>query len=201
MLAGGGIDTGPDESAQVQISLAYSLISKAQVALTKLASPAAAKRVVIYGALAVAGFFLMMTVISPLVAGLVEEWEQSDATMRARLINESVRDQVTRLLRDPGSQDDAQLNSLFARLTSDTRLTAIAVCNRSGTFRVATEAFPPGLTCEGIEQTPEEATAFLELGGRALLVSAFPLSPAEIGHLVIVHDLTYVQSRAGQANF
>jgi trehalose 6-phosphate synthase len=181
--------------------LTYSLVSKAHAALSKLASPAAAKRVTIYGILAAAGFFLMMTVVSPLVAGLVEEWEQSDATMRARLINESVRDQVTRLLRDPGSQDDAQLNSLFARLTTDARLTAVAVCNRSGTFRVATDAFPPGLTCEGIEQTDEETTAFLELGGRALLVSAFALSPPEIGHLVIVHDLTYVQSRAGQANF
>lgn len=157
-------------------------------------------RLGIYGAIVAVGFALLTTIVSPLVAGLVEEWERSDATLRARLINESVRDQVVALLKDSTSQDDKQLTSLFERLTTDKRLAALAVCNRSGSMRVATEAFPAGLTCQGIAQTEEETTAFLELGGHAVLVSAFPLLARDAGHLVIVHDLTYVQSRAGQAS-
>jgi trehalose 6-phosphate synthase len=177
------------------------LLSKLRALLAPLKNPQFAKRAAVYGVLVAAAFALLVMLVSPLVAGLVEEWERSDATIRARTINESVRDQVAALLRDPASQDDFQLNALFSRLTGDKRLAAIAVCSRSGTFRVATEEFPPGLTCEGIEQSDEETTAFLELGGSSLLVSAFPLTPSEAGHLVIVHDLTYAQSRAGQASF
>lgn len=159
------------------------------------------RRLALYVLAALAALALLTTVVGPLAANLVEEWERSDATMRARLINESVRDQVTALLRDASTQDDQQLASLFERLTSDSRLSAVAVCNRSGSARIATREFPAGLTCEGVEQTEEETAAFLELGGRALLVSAFPLAARESGHLVIVHDLTYAQSRAGQASF
>jgi trehalose 6-phosphate synthase len=177
------------------------LFWKVWMTFAELRSLHVAKRVALYGFLVAIAFSLLVMLVSPLVAGLVEEWEQSDATIRARTINESVRDQVAALLRDPASQDDIQLNALFERLTGDKRLAAIAVCGRSGTFRVATEEFPPGLTCEGVEQANEETTAFLELGGRTLLVSAFPLTPQEVGHLVIVHDLTYAQSRAGQASF
>lgn len=159
------------------------------------------RRLGIYAAAAIGAFLLLTTVVGPLAANLVEDWERSDARIRARLINESVRDQVAELLRDSTAQDDQQLTALFERLTSDSRLLAVAVCNRSGTTRVATSEFPSGLTCEGVEQSSEETAAFLELGGRALLVSAFPLPRAEAGHLVIVHDLTYAQSRAGQASF
>lgn len=177
------------------------LLTGFRKALARISAAPLPRRLLIYIGLAIGAFALLTVVVSPLVAGLVEEWERSDATIRARTINESVRDQVAALLRDASSQDDRQLASLFERLTGDQRLAAIAVCNRSGTFRVVTDAFPAGLTCEGIEQTDSETTAFLELGGRALLVSAFALSPQETGHLVIVHDLTYAQSRAGQASF
>jgi trehalose-6-phosphate synthase len=44
-----------------------------------------------------------------------------------------------------------------------------------------------------------EATTPLLVDGRALLASSFPLSQPELGHFVIIHDLTYALSRAGEA--
>ena len=169
--------------------------------LTRAKLRGIAFRGMIYGISLVFMVLLLQLIVAPLVAGLIEEWERSDAKIRAGTINESVRDQVTRMLIDSSQQDDIQLAALFGRLTADKRLLAVAVCSRSGTFRVRTEAFPPGLTCEGIEQAEEETTAFLELGGQALLISAFPLTPTELGHLVIVHDLSYAQSLAVHASF
>jgi trehalose 6-phosphate synthase len=154
----------------------------------------------IYGSGVVAAIVLLFLFVSPLIAGLVEQWGRSDVELRAKTINESARDQAERLLRDNSPQALERLEKFFDRIASDEQLVAVAVCNRSGSLRLATKGFPGGLACDSIEDTGDGDTNDIEeLGGRSFLVSAFPFSNDELGRLVIIHDLTFAKSRAGEA--
>lgn len=146
-----------------------------------------------------AAFILLFTVVAPLIAGFVENWGRSDVALRARTINASARDQVVALLRQPATDAEERLQGFFAEILSDERLAGVAVCNRSGTLRIATQGFPVGVSCDDIGQSEGEVTTPLSIDGRTLLASSFPLPQPELGHLVVVHDLTYALSRAGEA--
>ncbi len=146
-----------------------------------------------------AAFIVLFTVVAPLIAGFVENWGRSDVALRARTINASARDQVVALLRQPATDAEERLQGFFAEILSDERLAGVAVCNRSGTLRIATQGFPVGVSCDDIGQSEGEVTTPLSIDGRTLLASSFPLPQPELGHLVVVHDLTYALSRAGEA--
>jgi trehalose 6-phosphate synthase len=162
--------------------------------------PNAVKRgPLLYVAGVLAAFILLFTVVAPLIAGFVESWGRSDVALRARTINASARDQVVGLLRQPATDADERLQEFFAEILTDERLAGVAVCNRSGTLRIATQGFPVGVSCDDIGQSDSEVTTPLSVDGRTLLASSFPLPQAELGHLVVVHDLTYALSRAGEA--
>lgn len=157
---------------------------------------------VLYGAGIAAALVVLFLIISPLIADFVEQWGRSDVELRAKTINESAREQTEDLLRDGSPQAIARLESFFERIASDERLVAIAVCNRSGSLRLATKGFPTGLDCNAIGDSGEaETNDFQELGGRSFLISSFPFAEVEYGRLVIIHDLTFSKSRAGEARF
>ena len=153
----------------------------------------------LYVAGVMAALVLLFTVVAPLIAGFVESWGRNDVALRARTINASARDQVVALLRPPSDDAEQRLQAFFAEILTDERLAGVAVCNRSGTLRIATQGFPVGVTCGDIGQDDGEATTPLSVDGRTLLASSFPLPQTEFGHLVVVHDLTYALSRAGEA--
>jgi len=144
-------------------------------------------------------FVLLFAVVAPLIAGFVESWGRSDVALRARTINASARDQVVALLRRPEIDIDERLQAFFAEILADGRLAGVAVCNRSGTLRIATQGFPAGVSCDDINQADGEATTPLSIDGRTLVASSFPLPAAEFGHFVVVHDLTFALSRADEA--
>lgn len=142
---------------------------------------------------------LLFTVVAPLIAGFVESWGRSDVAIRARTINASARDQVVALIRRPEPDTDERLQAFFAEILADERVAGVAVCNRSGTLRIATQGFPTGVACKDVGQGDGEVMTPLAVDGRTLLASSFPLPMAEFGHLVVVHDLTFALSRAGEA--
>ena len=155
----------------------------------------------IYGAGIVAALILLFVFVSPLIADLVEEWGRSDVELRAKTINETAREQTGELLKDSSPQAIERLEGFFDRIASDERLVAVAVCNRSGSLRLATKGFPSGLSCDAIYEQAEGESSLEVLGGRSYLISAFPLPDEEYGRLVIIHDLTFSKSRAGEARF
>jgi trehalose 6-phosphate synthase len=157
---------------------------------------------VLYGAGVVAAIVLLFVVVSPLIAALVEQWGRSDVELRAKTINESAHEQAEALLRESSPQSMERLEAFFERIASDERLVAIAICNRSGSLRLATKGFPTGLTCDALGESSEGETNDLEeFGGRSYLISSFSFSNEELGRLAIIHDLTFTKSRAGEARF
>ena len=148
----------------------------------------------------IAAMLFLFTVVAPWMGGFVEDWGRSDVDLRARIINASAREQTEGLLVDSRVDAQERLQTFFAQIAADERLAGIGICNRSGTLRVATQAFPPGVSCDDVAREVEaEATTPLVVGGRALLAASFPLVHEELGHLIVIHDLTYTLSRAGQA--
>lgn len=154
----------------------------------------------VFGAVVLAVIVLLFAVVAPWMGGFVEGWGRRDVELRARIINASAREQVERLLGDSSADARERLEMFFAEIAADERLVGIGICNRSGTLGVATEAFPTGLSCNDVvrEEDAEVVTPVL-LADRTLLAASFPLSHQEFGHLVVVHDLNYALSRAGQA--
>jgi trehalose 6-phosphate synthase len=155
----------------------------------------------VYASGVAAAIVLLFVIVSPLIADLVEQWGRSDVELRAKTINESAREQAEDLLKDASPQAIQRLEGFFDRIASDERLVAIAVCNRSGSLRLATKGLPTGLTCDAMGRGDGDTNELHELGGRSFLVSAFAFPNDEYGRLAIIHDLTFTKSRAGEARF
>lgn len=145
------------------------------------------------GAVACAAVLLL---VSSLLGTAVETWSRGDVQLRARFVLLSAKDQIEEYAYDPSTQAAAKLQALFTRLVSDERLQAIGICEPDGRMRAATKTMPARLLCASIRRGKTETMAALHLDSRDLIVSAFPLSNAALGHVIIVHDLTYARARS-----
>jgi trehalose 6-phosphate synthase len=171
--------------------------------MRQLAIPLSAIRVpLVYGGGALFAVVIVLMIVAPLVADFVEAWGRSDVALRARVINASARDQIEAYLIEPTPGSEERVQRFFTQVASDERLAGVAICNRSGTMRIATQGFPVGISCEDISFSEEgEATTPLAIDGRTLLAASFPFSRPELGSFVVVHDLTYALARAEEARF
>ena len=148
------------------------------------------------GALAGAAVLLIM---SSLVGTAVDTWSRSDVQLRARIVLLSAKEPIEELAHDTSPQATTKLQALFTRLVTDERLQAIGICEPDGRMRVATKTMPRGLLCASIRRGKAESTAAIHIDSRDLVVSAFPLADAALGHVIIVHDLTYAKARSDKA--
>jgi trehalose 6-phosphate synthase len=145
--------------------------------------------------MAVAGTALMITAIAPMTSTVIKRSLRQDVELRSRLVFNSIRDQVAAGL---ATAEGANLVPFFERLTEDQHLTALGFC-REGQLEHATRHMP-NLGCA--ELTPPTGRTFLVLhnAGHRLLVGAFPLAAGPMrGHLIILHDLSFVDERASRA--
>ncbi|BBF93606.1 alpha,alpha-trehalose-phosphate synthase (UDP-forming) [Blastochloris tepida] len=146
----------------------------------------------------IAGAGVLFTV-SSLVGVAVETWSRGDVQLRARIVLLSAKDQIEELARDPSPEAAAELQALFARLITDERLQAVGICEPDGRMRAPTSTMPSRLLCASIRRGKAETTMPIRLDSQDLLVSAFPLAEGALGHVVIVHDLTYAKARSDKA--
>jgi trehalose 6-phosphate synthase len=159
----------------------------------------ARKPLVIYAALATAGVALIVLAIAPLASTVVQRWSERDVELRSRLIFNSIRDQVgAGLLTAAGSN----LVPFFERLAEDERLLALGFCEAGGQLAYATKRIPKSVSCSGVGMAKGDSFATIYDGGHRLLVGAFPLTAGSVrGHLVILHDMRFVDERAAAARF
>ncbi|MFZ1106166.1 MAG: trehalose-6-phosphate synthase [Hyphomicrobiaceae bacterium] len=154
---------------------------------------------VVYAALAAAGIALIVLAIAPLASTVVLRWSERDVELRSRLIFNSIRDQVGAGL---ASAAGANLVPFFDRLVEDERLLALGYCDADGRLVHATRRMPKSVTCAKIAPAKGGTFAPIHDGGHRLLAGAFPLTAGSVrGHLVIVHDLHFVDERATTAQF
>jgi trehalose-6-phosphate synthase len=151
----------------------------------------------IYVALALTGAGLIVAAIVPLASTVVQRWSQRDVELRSRLVFTSIRDQVAAGL---ASASGSTLVPFFERIAEDERLLALGFCSEIGQLENATKRMPKSIRCESIALTKVDTFATIFDSGHRLLVSAFPLTAgAARGHLIILHDLRFVDERASKA--
>jgi trehalose 6-phosphate synthase len=152
-----------------------------------------------YAALGVGALVLIIVAVAPLVTVTVEGWSRRDIELRSRLVFRSIRDQVAiGIAATPG----VDLIPFFERLAEDERLLALGFCAETGELKHATRLMPKSLTCTSVSRTRTDTFMTISEGDQRFHVSAFPLTVGAVqGHLIILHDLTFIHERAGQAQY
>ncbi len=139
---------------------------------------------------------------SPLLGNLIDRWLRKDVELRSQLVFYSVQDTVIRLAKEPLG---LRLDTLFERLTRDERLLAVGLCAPDGRLLNHTPTWPLALACPAsappptpAASTPEPAYEIEYLGDGSLLIASFPLveEGRDLGRLVILHDLSYIERRS-----
>lgn len=150
-----------------------------------------------YAALALAAALIMIAALVPLASVVVEGWSQRDIELRARLVFRSIRDQVTLGI---VAKPSFNLNPIFERMAEDERILALGLCTDQGQLRYATKLLPKSVTCESIKRDKTDTFITVSDAGKRIHVTAFPITTdAPTGHLLVLHDLSYIDDRANAA--
>ena len=150
--------------------------------------------------LALTGFGVLvalMLVVAPLSRSLIQQWSRRDVESRSRLVYTSIQGPVMRALNDG---DQGRLANILQGVAEDDRILAVALCDTSGVLRDATRMMPRTFSCSKVARSEGESFSAIINEGRRVLVGAFPLdSRRGKSYLVVLHDLSYIDARSGQA--
>src|ERR1051326_1893793 len=135
--------------------------------------------------------------VVPLVDRLTFQWFVRDLDARGALITQTAQEPLADLLREPRVAK-TRVTRYFDRIMTGERIYALGYCDRAGKLQVSTLAFPRAVRCPQQGESPEARSYVLTLPDGPLHVSINPLSAdgAAYGHLVIVHDMSFVQRRS-----
>lgn len=147
----------------------------------------------VLGALALLA--LLTLALAPLSRSLVEQWSRRDVESRSRLVYSSTEGSVRRALAD---YDNVRLRSILDGATADERILAVGLCHESGELLAATAEMPPDFSCKRVALGGGESFADMTYGPRHVLAAAFPVTANRPVTLVVLHDLSFIDSRAGQ---
>jgi trehalose 6-phosphate synthase len=138
---------------------------------------------------------LLALALVPLIDGLMLRWWVNDLEIRSRLVANTMQEQLVAMVQ---SGNGAAIRQLFARDAQDERLYAIAYCNLEGRIVYRTPTYPPGLGCTEITGTGTEAHVVRQFPPGPLHVSWFavPSDGTQVGTLVLVHDMSFVDRRS-----
>ena len=154
-------------------------------------------RLSLYGLLALALLAVLTFAIAPFSGSLVEQWSQRDVELRSRLAYTSIQGPVIRALAD---RDADRLSSILQGVAEDERILAVGLCDERGVLRGATRLMPEGFSCEQVARSEGESFSSIVNDGRRVLVGSFPITTQEgANYLTVLHDLTYIYARSGQA--
>ena len=150
-----------------------------------------------YAAIAFAAALIMIATLAPLASLMVEGWLQRDVELRARLVFQSIRDQVAAGI---AAEPSFNLVPFFERLTEDERILALGFCADDGQLRYPTRQMPKSVTCDALKLAQTDSFTTIRADGRPVHISAFPITAGALtGQLLVLHDLTFVDRRAGEA--
>ena len=151
-----------------------------------------------YAAGAFVAVVILVLTLAPLASVLVNSWSQRDLESRSRLVYLSIKDYVGRQV---AASDSPALAALFEQLTEDEKLLAVGYCDENGKLRFATKLMPASFNCTSLARGETGTFSTIESDGHRILVASFPIAGATAGagHLAVLHDLSFAESRAAQA--
>ncbi len=166
------------------------------------------KRVARFLIVLLASVALLAWAAATVVERTTREWFEKDIILRAKLVESGAHQD---LLSHWSSNTGDALGGILANIARDERIMAAAACNDRMVLLAHTALLPAQLSCAAIAKRMNEArarTAFSseplsvwgtawELPGGEVHVSAVPLvhNEEEVGFLVLVHDLSFVERR------
>ncbi len=150
-----------------------------------------------YGILALTALLLILVTLAPLASALVDGWSRRDVDLRSRLVFRSIRNQVSSGLAATPVIDPVPF---FEQLAGDERLIALGFCDQTGSLVYTTREMPEGISCKQLPVAKSDTFAARSTPAGRVHIGIFPISagPAS-GHLLIVHDLAFVDARAAKA--
>ncbi|HUZ91556.1 MAG TPA: trehalose-6-phosphate synthase [Methylocella sp.] len=137
---------------------------------------------------------LMAAALTPLVDKLVGQWFQHDLEIRSRLVFNSINDALPGLLSGTSRQE---MKMVFDRIAEDERVLAVGWCGASGQLETTSKSWPRAVGCRPAKPpAPLFVTEHLSPGG--ILYSGFPVveGARDVGQLVILHDLSFIEKRS-----
>lgn len=150
-----------------------------------------------YAAVGVGAVLLIILAVTPLVTTVVESWARRDVEVRSRLVFRSIEDRVANAISVAGQNN---LMPYLERLAEDGKLVALGFCDETGKLQYSTRLIPKDLDCQNLPLEQAESFATLRADGHRYLVSVFPISAADkTGHVVLLHDLSFIDARAREA--
>lgn len=154
-------------------------------------------RLFVYGCMGLGLLAVLTLAAVPLSGSLVEGWLQRDVELRSRLAYTSIQGPVARALAD---NDNLRLASILQGVAEDERILAVGLCDPESRLLGSTRLMPPNFSCEQAARTSSESFSSISEDGRRVLVGSFPVSSqGRAYYLTILHDLTFISARTGQA--
>lgn len=139
---------------------------------------------------------LVAYAIVPLVDKLTLKWFSRDLDMRTKLIRDSVQDSLATFLQENAVD---KVTKLFNRMVQDERLYSLGLCDSSKKLQYQTQAFPQQVGCDDIPGGEVEGARSINHPHGPLHISYQAIQDEGnlLGHLVLIHDMSFVQRRSG----
>lgn len=134
--------------------------------------------------------------IVPLVDSLIfNKWFTRDIDIRTKLIANTLQESIVSTFRNP---TEGKIQRIFGRAVQDERLYALAFCNLQKQLEFKTETFPDQISCESIDPMAGPHSQVLKLSQGPLHIAFHPIEDSgnQIGQLVLVHDMSFLQKRS-----
>jgi hypothetical protein len=147
----------------------------------------------------VVGLAISTIVATLVVQGTTRDWFEKDVSLRAELAVSGARRSLVADWFSPH-----ELEQQLSDLTRDERVMAAAACSRDFRLLAHTGSYPTEFSCAvlGREVFPPEGgrqsyVSTVSLPGGLVHVSAIPVAGdgKDVGFVVLVHDLSYVERR------
>jgi trehalose 6-phosphate synthase len=152
-----------------------------------------------YSLLGLASVAVLIAAMTQMASVIVDEWSQRDIELRARLVFRSIHERVVEGL---GAKAPGDLQPFFEQLVEDERLQALGFCNPVGRMLYATKDMPTSIRCPKPPLPKADTFNVLHDQEPPIAVALFPLSAKEgEGSLLVVHDLSFIERRAHEAEF
>ncbi|HEY8261894.1 MAG TPA: trehalose-6-phosphate synthase [Methylosinus sp.] len=150
-----------------------------------------------YGVSSVVAIFALALAIAPFSNSLIEQWSRHDVEQRSRLVYNAIQGPVLRAMADEAWD---RLGSIFEGVAQDDRILAVGLCDEKGGLVAPTRMMPRTFSCEKVARSEAESFSNISSDGRHVLVGAFPIvDRARKAYLIILHDLSFIDTRAGEA--
>ena len=133
--------------------------------------------------------------VLPLADKLTRTWFVRDLDTRAEVVTNTLHDSLQEHVLHESS--DGTL-AYFNKISNDERLFAVGFCPEGGQQPIFTRSFPKAIHCSDLARfaDPDQRVLSSEQGPLHVAVSAVNDAGKPLGHLLLIHDMSFVEHRS-----